>query len=156
MSISTKDELQFLLNRGLEIENKFESLSAWEGFVTVDSDNRKTVLTLARDSHKHRLDLEKLLETLNLEAATNEIPDVTFDFGGMLDAEILQKIIAQDEIAADLYTELAEKTDPKLVAALSGLKNVAFFYQTLNHIVEDEKRHVRIVKALTGTITRIL
>ncbi|MCJ7721144.1 hypothetical protein MUO98_01865 [Candidatus Bathyarchaeota archaeon] len=156
MSISTKEELQFLLHRGLEIEKKFESISAWDGFVTVDSDNRKTVLTLARDSHMHRLDLEKLLETLNLEAATNEISDATFDFGGMLDAEILQKIIAQDEIAADLYTELAEKTDPKLVAALSGLKNVEFFYKTLEHIVEDEKRHMHMVKALTGTITRIL
>ena len=156
MSISTKEELQFLLHRGLEIEKKFESISAWEGFVTVDSDNRKTVLTLARDSHMHRLDLEKLLETLNLEAATNEIPDAKFDFGGMLDAEILQKIIARDEIAADLYTELAEKTDPKLVAALSGLKNVEFFYKTLEHIVEDEKKHMHMVKALTGTITRIL
>ena len=156
MSISTKEELQFLLHRGLEIEKKFESISAWEGFVTVDSDNRKTVLTLARDSHMHRLDLAKLLETLNLEAATNEIPDATFDFGGMLDAEILQKIIAQDEIAADLYTELAEKTDPKLVAALSGLKNVEFFYKTLEHIVEDEKKHMHMVKALTGNITRIL
>ena len=156
MSISTKEELQFLLHRGLEIEKKFEAISVWEGFVTVDSDNRKTVLTIARDSHMHRLDLEKLLETLNLEAATNEIPDATFDFGGMLDAEILQKIIAQDEIAADLYTELAEKTDPKLVAALSGLKNVEFFYKTLEHIVEDEKKHMHMVKALTGTITRIL
>ena len=82
MSISTKEELQFLLHRGLEIEKKFESISAWECFVTVDSDNWKTVLSLARDSHKYRLDLEKLLETLNLEAATNEIPDATFDFGG--------------------------------------------------------------------------
>ena len=104
----------------------------------------------------HRFDLEKLLETLNLEAATNEIPDAKFDFGGMLDAEILQKIIARDEIAADLYTELAEKTDPKLVAALSGLKNVEFFYKTLEHIVEDEKKHMHMVNALTGTITRIL
>jgi len=57
----------------------------------------------------------------------------------MLDSEILQKIIAQDEITADLYTELADKTDLKLVAALSGLKNVEFFYKTLEHIVEDEK-----------------
>ena len=87
----------------------------------------------------HRFDLEKLLETLNLEAATNEISDATLDFGGMLDLEILQKIISQDEIAADLYTELAEKTDLKFVAALSGLKNDEFFYKTLEHIVEDEK-----------------
>lgn len=51
-----------------------------------------TVLTLARDSHKHKLNLEKLLNTLDLEAATNEIPEETFDFAGMLDSKILQKL----------------------------------------------------------------
>ena len=156
MSISTKEELQFLLHRGLEFEKKFELISAWKGFVAVNSTNRKTVLALARDSHEHRLKLENLLEKLDLEAPTNEIPDVTFDFDGMLDAEILQKIIEQDEMVLDFYTELAEKTDPKLVVALSGEKNGDFFYETLKRIVEDEKRHVRMVKALTCNITRIL
>lgn len=156
MSISTKEELQFLLHRGLEIEKKFESISAWEGFVSVTSNNRKTVLTLARDSHKHRLDLEKLLEMLNLEALTSEIPDVIFNFQGMLDAEILQKIVEQDKILADLYTEIVEKTDPKLIEDLTGNDNVDFFYQMLDLIVGDEKRHLQMVNALVGTITRIL
>jgi rubrerythrin len=156
MSISTKEDLQFLLHRGLEIENKFESISAWEGFVSVTSDNRKTILTLVRDSNKHRLDLEKLLETLNLEALTSEIPDVAFDFQGMLDAEVFQKILEQDEVVADLYSEIVEKTDPKLVEALFGGKDVDFFYQTLRRIVKDEKRHVRMMNALAGAITRIL
>jgi len=155
LSISTKEELQFLLHRGWEIEKKFESLSAWKGFVAVGSAYRKTTLTLARDSHKHRLDLEKLLETLDLEAPTNEIPEGTFDFVGMFDSEILQKIIGNDEIAADLYAELAEKTDPKLVATLSGAENVEFFYQTLKQLIDDEKRHVNMVRALTGKIKRI-
>jgi len=41
----------------------------------------------------HRLDLEKLLETLNLEAATNEIPDATFDFGGCLTRRYSKKLL---------------------------------------------------------------
>ena len=155
MSISTKDELQFLLHRGLEIEKKFESLSAWKGFVSVESNHRKTVLLLARDSYKHRLDLEKLLEMLHLEFSTNEFPDEPFDFEGMLDSEILYKIVEQDEIVADLYSELLDKTDPKLVSFLSGTEDVSFFYQTLKRIVEDEKRHVQTVKSLTGNITRV-
>ncbi|MFC1486880.1 hypothetical protein ACFLRN_04235 [Thermoproteota archaeon] len=80
MAISTKEELQFLLHRGIEIEKKFESFSAWKGFVTLGSANRKVFLTLAGDSHKHRLDLEKMLEILGLEAPTDEIPNVKFDF----------------------------------------------------------------------------
>ena len=86
MAISTREELQFLLYRGWEKEKEFESLSAWKGFVSVGSDYRMTILTLARDSHRHRLNLEELLQKLGLEAPTNEIPEVTFDFDGMLDS----------------------------------------------------------------------
>lgn len=89
---------------------------------------RSTVLTLARESYTHRLNLEKLLKTLNLEAPANEIPDAVFDFTGMLDSEVIQKIVKNDEMANDLYTKIVESTDPKLVSALSGGKNVDFFF----------------------------
>jgi hypothetical protein len=155
LSISTKEELQFLLHRGWEIEKKFESLSAWKGFVSMGSTYRSTVLTLARESYMHRLNLEKLLKTLDLEAPTNEIPEGTFDFTGMLDSEILQKTIEQDEIARDLYTKIVENTDPKIVSALSGGKDVEFFYQTLKQMVEDETRHINMVRKIKGHIKRI-
>jgi len=155
LSISTKEELQFLLHRAWEIEKKFESLSAWKGFVSMGSTYRSTVLTLARESYVHRLNLEKLLKTLDLEAPTNEIPEGTFDFTGMLDLEMLQKTIEQDEIARDLYTKIVENTDPKIVSALSGGKDVEFFYQTLKQMVEDETRHISMVRKISGHIKRI-
>ena len=155
MAISTKEELQFLLHRGWEIEKKFESLSAWKGFVSVGPNNRMIVLTLARDSHKHRVNLERLLKKLDLEAPTNEIPEETFDFTGMLDSEILQKTIRQDEIVRDLYTKIVENIDPKLASALSGGKDVEFFYRTLKQMIEDETRHIDMVRKVAGHITRI-
>ena len=155
MSISTKEELQFLIHRAWEIEKKFESLSAWKGFVSMGSTYRPTVLTLAGESYIHRLNLEKLLKTLDLEAPTDEIPDGTFDFTGMLDSEILQKIIEQDEIARDLYTKIVENTDPKVVSALLGGKDVEFFYETLKQMVKDETRHINMVRKIAGYIERI-
>ena len=74
----------------------------------------------------------------------------------MLDAEVLQRIVEQDKIIADLYREIVEKTDPKLVAVLFGGKNVEFFYQTLNRLIADENRHAGMVQVLSGRITRIL
>ena len=155
MAISTKEELQFLLHRGWEIEKKFESLSAWQGFVSVGSDYRMTILTLATDSHKHRLNLEELLQKLDLEAPTNEIPEVTFDFDGMLDSEMLHKTIEQDEIARDLYVKIVDTIDLKTVSTLFGSENVEFFYQTLKRMVEDETRHISMVRKIAGHITRI-
>ncbi|MDG6222802.1 MAG: hypothetical protein IAX21_04740 [Candidatus Bathyarchaeota archaeon] len=155
MTISTKEELQFLLHRALEIEKDFESISVWKCFVCIGSKYRPTVLTLARDSHNHRLDLEKLLKTLNLDPPTDEIPEGSFNFEGMLDNEILQKIVENDQIVADLYAEVAKKTDPKLVAALLGDENVSIFYDLLKCLVEDENRHVNMVKSVTGDIVRV-
>jgi len=155
LSISTKEELQFLIHRAWEIEKKFESLSAWKGFVSIGKTYRSTVLTLARESYMHRLNLEKLLKTLNLEAPTNEIPDGNFDFTGMLDLEILQKIIENDETVRDLYTKIVENADPKIVSALSGKKDVDFFYQTLKQMSVDETRHIDMVRKIAGHVKRI-
>jgi len=137
LSISTKEELQFLIHRAWEIEKKFESLSAWKSFVSMESTYRSTVLTLARESHVHRLNLEKLLKTLGLEAPTNEIPEGVFDFAGMLDSEMLQKTIENDERARDLYTQILENTDPEVVSVLCCGKDAEVFYQTLKQMVED-------------------
>ena len=126
-----------------------------KGFVSVGQKFRSTVLTLARESYNHRLNLEKLLKTLNLEDPTNEIPDQVFDFSGMLDSEAIQKIVENDEIAKDLYTKIVECTDPKVVSALSGEKNVDFFYQTLKRMIEDETRHISMVRKSSGRIERI-
>ena len=155
MTISNKEELQFLLHRALEIEKDFESIAIWKGFVSIGAKYRPTVLTLARESHKHRLELENLLKTLGLDAPTDEIPEEPFNFKGMLDVEVLQKIVENDQIAADLYSELAEKTDKKLVAGLLGDENVSVFYDVLNRLVEDENRHVRMVKSVSGDIVRV-
>ncbi len=155
MVISTKEELEFLIHRSWEIEKNFELLSIWEGFVSVGVIHRKTLLKLAKDSQKHKLDLEKLFEILNLEYPKIMIPRQSFDFENMLDIEILQKIIKNDEAVLDLYSEIFEKTDPKLIASLSGRKNTDFFFNIFDKLIEDEKRHVNIVRTITGTITRI-
>ena len=152
--ISTKEELQFLLHRGLEIEKKFESLSALQAFVAMGSPDRKIVLSLVRDSYQHRLELEKLLKMLEFGAPTDELPGESFNFNGMLDSEILQKIVEQDEIAKDLYSEIAKKTDPRFVKSLLKNKNVDFF-QTLNGLIDDEERHIKMIKAHSGTIVRV-
>jgi hypothetical protein len=155
LSISTKEDLQFLLHRAWEIEKKFESLSAWKGFVSMGQTFRSTVLTLARESYNHRLNLEKLLKSLNLEAPTNEIPDGVFNFTDMLDLEAIQKIVENDELVRDLYAKIVESADPKVVSALSGEKNADFFYQTLKRMIEDETRHISMVRKSSGHINRI-
>lgn len=154
--MSEKEQLKILLHRGWEIEKKFESLSSWKAFVTVGSNFRNTILTLILDEEKHRSDLEKLIKGLNLGAPAEEIGEVGFDFCGKCDAEILEEVAKQDEIARDLYSAIEEKTDPKLVTKLSGRKDTKFFYQKLNQMVEDEKRHIEMLRKLAPRIRRIM
>jgi len=134
---------------------KFESFSAWKGFLSVDTKHRATLLVLAKDSHMHRKTLESLLDILGFEAPTNEIPDEPLEFEGMLDSEKLQKIIEYDEMARDLYTRILEMADPELVSLLSGGGDPEFFYQTLRQLVKDEERHIAMVQKVSGHVTRI-
>jgi hypothetical protein len=155
LAISTKEELQFLIHRAWEIEKKFESLSAWKGFISYGATYRSKVLRLASDSYLHRLNLEKLLKTLKLEAPSNEIPDESFDFGDMLDLEALQKIVEYDGMARDLYTKIVENTNPKILSSLYNEKDIENFFQTLKQMVEDETRHINMVRKIAGRIKRI-
>ena len=79
-----------------------------------------------------------------------------FDFSDKHDSETLQEIAKQDEIAKDLYSEIVEKTDPKLIAALSGEEVVELFFRTLKQLVKDEEKHVKMVEGLAGHVKRIL
>ena len=155
MTISSKDELQFLIHRAWEIEKKFESLSAWKSFVSMGSSNRLTVLTLARESHVHRLNLEKILKILGLDVPTNEIPEVTFEFEGMLPSEMLLKIVEYDEMARDLYNHILENTNSQIISTLCRGKANEFFYKVLKQMIEDETKHICMVRKISGLIERI-
>ena len=110
---------------------------------------------MARDSEKHKLALEKLLKTLKLDAPSNEVFGDNFDFTSKHDIGILREIAEQDEAAKDLYTELMETTDPKLVASLSSEEVVKLFYGTLTRLVKDEERHMKMVQNLAGDVKRV-
>ncbi len=155
MTISSKEELQFLIHRAWEIEKKFESLSAWKSFVSMGSSNRLTVLTLARESHAHRLNLEKLLKILGLEMPTNEIPEVTFEFEGVLPSEMLSKIVEYDEMARDLYNHILENTNSQIISTLYRDKDNEFYYKVLKQMIEDETKHIRMVRKISSLIERI-
>ena len=143
-----------LLNRAWEIEKNFESVASWKAYITVDSNYRKTLLPLLLDSEKHRVNLEKLMVELNFKTPTNEKENL-FTFKDKYDSEILAEIVKQDEIARDLYTSILEKTDQKLLEEILRTNDATFFYQTLKQMVNDEKRHIEIVKNITPKINRI-
>jgi hypothetical protein len=153
--ISTKEELQYLLHRAWEIEKKFESLSAWTSYISTESKYRSTVLILAQESYQHRLNLEKILKKLGLDAPTNEIPEISFDFNGLFYSEILEKTVEYDDMARELYTQIFEKTDPKIVSFLIDGNDTAFFYDQLKQMIEDEIRHIGMVRRIVAKVQRI-
>ena len=155
LTISSKEELQFLIHRAWEIEKKFESLSAWKTFLSMGSSNRLTVLTLAKESHVHKLNLEKLITILGLEAPTNEIPEITFDFVGLLPSEMLLRIIEYDDMARELYNQILVNINSKVFLAFYSGKKIEFVNKTLKQMVEDETKHICMVKKITGLIERI-
>jgi hypothetical protein len=150
----SKEELNMLLNRAWEIEKNFESLASWKAYITVDSNYRKTLITLLLDSEKHIVNLEKIMVELNFKIPTNE-REMIFNFLDKYDSEVLTEIVKQDEIARDLYITILEKTDQTLLEGLTRTKDTTFVYQTLKQMANDEKRHIEMVKKITPKMKRI-
>ncbi|MEJ2281619.1 MAG: hypothetical protein P8X97_06905, partial [Candidatus Bathyarchaeota archaeon] len=128
---------------------------AWKSFISTESKYRSTILTLAKESYQHRLNLEELLKRFGLEAPTNEIPKPDFDLNGLLHSEILQKIVNYDEMARELYIKILENMGPRKISILIDETDVVFLNQQLKQMIEDETRHIGLVKKMTGKIERI-
>jgi hypothetical protein len=82
---------------------------------------------------------------LNFKIPRND-REMISNFKDKYDGEILTEIAKQEEIARDLYTRILEKTDYKLFEGLTRTEDATFFYQILKQMVNDEKRHIEMMK----------
>jgi hypothetical protein len=96
-----------------------------------------------------------MLKKLGLDAPTNEIPETSFAFNGLHNSEILDKTVEYDDMARELYIQFLEKTNPKVISFLIDGNDVAIFNAQLKQMIEDETRHIGMVKTMVSKIHRI-
>jgi succinate dehydrogenase flavin-adding protein (antitoxin of CptAB toxin-antitoxin module) len=73
----------------------------------------------------------------------------------MLPYEILLKIVEYDEMARELYTHILENTNSQVFLTLCSGKDTEFFYIALKQMIEDEIKHISMVRKISSLIERI-
>jgi hypothetical protein len=156
--ITSGDELADILNKALQIEMEFESSSIWEGYIEIKTDEMRDLLfTLSSESHEHAQMLERMMKMVITESGRRSPPlqERRFNFANMEDAEIMRQLLKFDRLALDLYSGIRDSISEDGTGGIISDEGLEEFTSMIDHLIEDEKRHVEMLNSLVGNIERI-
>jgi putative immunity protein/bacteriocin len=161
--ISTFDQLKSFLARAYWLETKMEQAKDWYAFLEVKSDEAKQVLfQLTNDSDNHKVALQKLISNIKDFDLEKTLTDLALQnepvhYKGKRDGEIFQDIFESEKKAFQLYTTIKDYTDSNLIKSVWLGKRSEDFFETINWLINEEKKHMEIVDPFSmGRIERII
>jgi len=159
IKIKDLDELSSILGRAYWVESQLELSTQWEAYMIVGEKYRDVLFSISHDSETHKSLLKKLfskIEGLVLEEATKDFKGKEFDPKGLHDEEILTEILKMELLALDMYKRLRSHSDSDFIRKNWKGKNPNFYFNRLEWLIKEEKRHIELLKPYSGKIERIL
>ena len=161
MAIKIKDfdELKSIFGRAYWVESKLELMVEWEAYMIAKDKYRDTLFTISHDSETHKSLLKKIsskIEGLNLEKITADYGGKDFNPKGLYDEEIINEILKLEMLALDIYTRLRSYSDRGFIKSIWKGKNPDYYFNKLEWLIKEEKKHIELLKPFTGKIERIL
>ncbi|MDI3502999.1 MAG: hypothetical protein PWR09_1125 [Archaeoglobi archaeon] len=126
------EELAGLLSRAYWIEKELEDKSLWRAYISqMSEENRKIILSIAKDSMRHRKILEEIGERIGIDLGdlVKDFEKISSEFSHLEEGGIFKHIFHNEMLAKEIY---------------SAIKNT------------DEERHIKLVEPLVDTTKRIL
>ncbi len=160
MFIEDLEELESLLSRAYWIEDDFEQMAYWEGYTSLHEKYRDIIFRLSHDSEKHKIMLNKVISNIkgiDLDAIKKKIVERTGPRSGRrrMDEEVLADLIRNDRLALDLYSKIHKHTSKDLIKELWKGEDIKEFYETFEHLMTEEKKHIDILRPHVGKLERI-
>jgi rubrerythrin len=144
VEIRTGEELANFLRKALEIEAGFESVSQWEGYISVKMDEfRDVVFELISESEKHRILVETMISKIKMSPGSESPPlkSPVFNFKNKTEFEIMMDLLKYEKLAYDTYLNIKEALIDSNLSGLLDEKDVPFFFSTLDVLIRDEAEH---------------
>jgi hypothetical protein len=160
--ITTQDEFLSLLGKAYWLETQFENVMQWQAYMTVKNENYRSVLfTLSHDSEKHKQIITQFVE--NMEGITTKMleehagmKEKEFDLKGKWDEEIITELLKNEHLALDVYTKLYMHTDKEFIKKMWKTEESGQFFNQLEFLIKEEKKHISLLTPLAGKLERIL
>ena len=153
LDIRTSQDLLHALVKAKKIEEAFEEVLHWRGFLTIaDSEAGGLLGRLVRDSEAHEHMVDSLIKMVNPSASTRqETRSAPIVIDGEDEVQFLQKLLEGEDMAYFVYSAILDASahiDPQSVG---GEKNASEMRRVLGQLVSAEKRHRELVSQLLAT-----
>lgn len=150
IEIRTSQDLVQALAKAKKIEEAFEEVLHWQGFLTIrDAETGKLLGRLVRDSESHERLVDSLIRMVEpftppLQGA--RIAPIVID--GNDETQFLRKLLEGEDLAYYVYSAILGALEHLDLRHIVGERNAVEFRQVLGQLVSAEKRHRRLVSQL--------
>ncbi len=154
------EELESLLSRAYWIEEDFEQMALWDGFTSVDEKYRDILFRLSHDSEKHKIMLKKVIKNIkgiDMESIKQNTKESNRSKvkRSMIDEDLLGEISKNDTLALEIYTNNHKYTSREFINDVWLGESDDDFFKTFRTLIDQEKKHINLLKPYVGKLTRI-
>lgn len=159
IEITDIDELKSLLDRAYWIEGEFEQSFQWEAYSHIQEKHRDLIFKLSHDSQGHKSLLKKLINNIDgisIEDVENSKTGKEFQYRPRWeDSEVFGELLKYEFLAKDIYSRIKEHTSEKLIDDIWMGDNSEEFFKAMEYLIEEEQKHIDLVRPHAGSIQRI-
>lgn len=154
IEIRTSADLLHALAKARKIEEAFEEVLHWQGFLTVkDSGTGRLLEMLVRDSETHGHLVDSLIRMIGpLELTRDETRTAPIVIDGDDEMQFLRKLLEAEDLAYYVYSAILRALARVDVQLIGGDRNAAELRQVLGELVSAEKRHRELVSQCLATM----
>ncbi len=162
LKITLRDEFFSLLGKAFWLETQFENSMQWQAYMNVKNDSyRSALFQISHDSEKHKgIILSLIIHFEGITPKTLEeyagMKEKEFDLKGKWDEEIITELLKNEHLALDVYTKLYQHTDRELLQKIWKGENHNLFFIQLEYLMNEEKKHIKLLTPLAGKLERVL
>ena len=150
LDIRTSQDLFQALTKAKQIEEAFEEVLHWRGFLTIaDPETGKLLGRLVRDSEMHEHMVDSLIRMVESSSSTRrEIRSAPIVIDGEDEVQFLQKLLEGEDMAYYVYSAVLDASIHIDQQSIGGEQNVTEMRRVLGQLVSAEKRHRELVSQL--------
>ena len=150
LEIRTSQDLVQALAKAKKIEEAFEEVLYWRGFLTIeDSETGRLLGRLVRDSETHEHLVDSLIRMVEPFASTRrEIRSAPIVIDGDDEVQFLQRLLEGEDLAYYVYSVILDALAHLDQQSIGGEQNATELRQVLGQLVSAERKHRELVSQL--------
>ncbi len=150
LEIRTAQDLVQALAKAKKIEEAFEAVLHWQGFLTIqDPETGKLLGRLVSDSETHEHMVDSLIRMVDpIAQSPRETRSAPIVIDGEDEMQFLRKLLEGEDMAYYVYSAILDALEHLDHQFIGGEHNAAEMRQKLGQLVSAERRHRELVSQL--------